>query len=73
MASNPERIMAYAGERKQVNLLEMYRDLGIPKSSCSSAVAQLVHSGKLMALGEGVYRVVDRELVRLVIFGERGR
>ncbi|WP_375058391.1 hypothetical protein [Zobellella sp. DQSA1] len=76
MASNPARIMAYAQERKQFSLLGMHQDLGIPRTSCSSAVAQLVHSGKLMALGDGVYRVVDRErhreLVRMVIFGKRG-
>lgn len=76
MASNPARIMAYAQERKQVSLQELHKALGIPKTTCSSAVAQLVHARRLVALGDGVYRMVDRErhreLVRLVIFGERG-
>lgn len=76
MASNRERIMAYARERQRVTLKELRQLLGVPSTTCASAVSQLVHSGKMVALGEGVYRVVDserhRQLVRMVIFGERG-
>ncbi|WP_040614447.1 hypothetical protein [Oceanimonas smirnovii] len=73
--SNNDKLRRYIAGRIKLQRRQALRDLGMSQPTGNSALGALVKSGELVPMGDGWYRVTtsdrQRELVRLVLFGER--